>query len=220
MTNLTASSKFCGTKLSLGLFVVLTLALPVHAGREPAADAGGKPGTAVAEGREREGVRPKSKDPFAAGQWTIYGYGSGAAGKSARKVYAGHVGLGYYFLDNVSLNLETAGYFIEQSNDTGGAGLNLASRWHYWRGTEWSLYFDGGAGLMHTRDTLRDPGTHFNFTLQGGMGVTYDLTERLMPMTGLRWFHISNARIQGKDHNVGFDSPMFYIGLILPFKLR
>jgi len=36
-------------------------------------------------------------------------------------------------------------------------------------------------------------------------------------MGGLRWFHISNGRIKGKEHNVGFDSPLFYAGVMIPF---
>ncbi|MFQ5853474.1 MAG: acyloxyacyl hydrolase [Candidatus Binatia bacterium] len=166
---------------------------------------------------ERAAQGLKATDPFAAGNRTLVGYGSVSAGKSARKVYGGHLGVGYYVVDDLSLNVEGVGYVIEQANDTGGSGVNLVGRWHYWRREEWSVYADGGVGLVYTRDTLRDPGTHFNFTLQGGMGATYDLANGLIPMSGLRWFHISNARIRGKERNVGFDSPMFYLGLMMPF---
>ena len=73
-----------------------------------------------------------------------------------------------------------------------------------------------GALYIYTSDTLRDPGTHFNFTLQGGTGATYNVTDRLTAMLGVRWYHISNARIRGRDRNVGFDSPLFYLGLMMP----
>ncbi|MBI4524099.1 MAG: acyloxyacyl hydrolase [Deltaproteobacteria bacterium] len=160
---------------------------------------------------------PEENRSFAAGTRNITIYPSAAAGKSGRKIYAGHVGLGYYVIDNLSINLEGVGYGIDQDNDTGAVGLDLLPRWHYMRAADWSLYLDGGAGIIYSNNRLGESGTHFNFTLQGGLGVTYHLTGNLIPITGLRWFHISNARIQGKDRNVGFDSPMFYLGLMKPF---
>jgi len=68
---------------------------------------------------------------------------------------------------------------------TSGGGLNLLPRWHYLEWDHWSLYLDGGGGFIYTGDTLRDPGTHFNFTLQAGIGATYNLTDRLSAMMGL-----------------------------------
>jgi lipid A 3-O-deacylase len=102
----------------------------------------------------------QSHSPLAAGRWLLSGYGSAAVGTGDR-VYAGHVGLGYYFIDNISLNLEGVGYFIEHANTTGG-GLALVPRWHYLKRDHWSLYLDGGMGFIYTRDPLRDPGTRFN----------------------------------------------------------
>ena len=61
----------------------------------------------------REGLESKipaiSQGPFAAGKRVLTGYGSAGAGKASHRVYAGHVGLGYYFIDNVSLNVEGVG---------------------------------------------------------------------------------------------------------------
>jgi opacity protein-like surface antigen len=156
------------------------------------------------------------RGPFATGQWLLTAYGSAAVGKTSHQVYAGHVGLGYYLIDNLSLNLEGVGYFVDHARNSGGGGVDLLPRWHYLAQDNWSLYLDGGWGFVYTSDTLRDPGTHFNFTLQGGAGATYNVTDRLTAMLGGRWYHISNARIRGRDRNVGFDSPLFYLGLMMP----
>ena len=174
----------------------------------------------------QEGAPPASSDAqrfqvgdgsFAKGRWILLGYGAAAVGKTSRKVYAGNIGFGYHIIDNFSLNLEAGGYFIDHARDTGGGGVDMLLRWHPLHGRDWSLYLDGGPGFIYSRRTLRDPGTHFNFTVQGGPGATYKLTDRLHSMGGMRWFHVSNARIRGKNRNVGFDSPMFYLGLMLPF---
>jgi len=160
---------------------------------------------------------PQMDSLFKAGQWVFTGYGSAAVGKTSHQVYSGHVGLGYYFIDYLSLNVETLGYFVDHARNTGGGGIDLIPRCHFLVRDEWSLYLDGGWGFIYTRDTLRDPGTHFNFTVQAGPGATYRFTDRFNAMMGYRWFHISNARIRGKNRNVGFDSPMFYLGVMSVF---
>jgi hypothetical protein len=50
--------------------------------------------------------------PFTAGKWVLSGFGSAGAGKTSHRVYAGHVGLGYYFIDNLSLNVGAVGHFV------------------------------------------------------------------------------------------------------------
>jgi hypothetical protein len=46
---------------------------------------------------------------------------------------------------------------------------------------------------MYTGDTLSDPGAHFNFASQAGVGATYSLPDRFSATMGYRWFHISRA---------------------------
>ena len=199
---------------TLGIVVAATFLTSVPSWAEEAnADQPHNPG----QGGISFGFPTADKNPFTAEKWTLVSYGSAAVGKTSRKVYAGHVGLGYYMIDGVSINLEGAGYFIDQANDTGAGGVDLLPRWHYLQGDNWSLYVDGGPGIIYSNKRMGDSGTHFNFTLQAGLGMTYSLNERIMPITGFRWFHISNARIKGEERNVGFDSPMFYLGVMMPF---
>jgi hypothetical protein len=162
-------------------------------------------------------AQPQADSLFKASKWVFTGYGSGAVGKSSHQVYAGHIGVGYHLIDYLSLNLEAVGYIVDHAHKSGGGGLDLLPRWHYLVRENWSLYLDGGLGFIYTRDTLRDPGTHFNFTVQAGPGATYRFSDCFNAMVGYRWFHISNARIRGKNRNVGFDSPMFYLGVMSTF---
>lgn len=190
--------------------------------RNPASQAVGSPSNKSDRGAPEPSAERRAdgsiKTSFPAGAWSLYGYGAAAVGKTSHRVYAGKFGLGYHVVDDFSLNLEAAGYFVDHARDTGGGGVDMLFRWHPVQGQDSSLYLDGGPGFVYTRKTLRDPGTHFNFTVQGGAGFTYRITDRFHSMAGLRWFHISNARIRGKNRNVGFDSPMFYLGLMLPYQ--
>ena len=65
--------------------------------------------------------------------------------------------------------------------------------------------------------TFPAAGTHFNFRPQFGMGATLRLTPDVYLMGGAKLFHISNAGIGGPEHNPGFDSFMYYLGVMIPF---
>ena len=47
------------------------------------------------------------------------------------------------------------------------------------------------------------------------LGVALD--ERTRLLVGVRWSHISNARLWGDDDNPGSDSVMLHVGLIWEF---
>jgi hypothetical protein len=155
VTTLLAGAQVAGTQIDSSPFISLPAGESQRIGGEEVHNAG-------------IGAR---RVPFAAGQWLLMGYGSAAVGKTSHQVYAGHVGLGYHFIDNLSLNLEGVGYFVDHAHNSGGGGVDLLPRWHYLARDNCSLYLDGGWGFIYTSDTLRDPGTHFNFTVQGGAGA-------------------------------------------------
>jgi hypothetical protein len=211
-----------GRSLAAGLLTAILILLPCgksaaeeplralqNADRPPEETGGRMPG-------EPRGSGGSVETAFRGGAWHVYGYGAAAVGKTSRRLYAGNLGLGYHLVDDLSFNLEAGGYFVDHARDTGGGGLDVLFRWHPLKVDDWSLYLDGGPGFIYTRRTLRQPGTHFNFTVQGGAGAAIDIAGPFLAMGGMRWFHISNARLRGKNRNVGFDSPMFYVGLMMP----
>lgn len=127
----------------------------------------------------------------------------------------GGIGLSWFFVDNVSLDVEFTGLGIKQPGDDAGAGdVSLLFRWHFLVRERWTLYVEGGAGLLWASQDVPPDGTSFNFTPQVGLGATYDLGNDVRLMVGARWFHISNARLS--DNNPGLDSVMAYVGVSLP----
>lgn len=168
-----------------------------------------------------------SHDPFAEGRWSLQIYGSGTYSSGDDRVYGGHVGIGYHILDGVSLNADLGGNFLtmDDSNnppatggDSFGGTLDLLVRWHFLRGDGWSIFAEGGCGLMESAESFPAAGTHFNFRPQFGMGVTLKITPEVHLMGGARLLHISNAGINADSgHNPGYDSGMFYLGLMFPF---
>lgn len=94
-------------------------------------------------------------------------------------------------------------------------GFNL--RYHYINADDWSLYADAGIGVIISPDDVPDGGTSFNFTPRVGLGFTKRLNDAgLRVITGARWHHVSNARIEGDGRNPDRDGVLIYAGLGFP----
>ena len=132
------------------------------------------------------------------------------------KLALGGAGVSYFMIDNLSIDLELNGLYISQDpDDTAGVNLNLMLRYHVLARETWSLYVDGGAGLLFTGEDVPEDGTEYNFTPQAGGGVTFDVGSGNRLFAGVRWYHISNANLG--DNNPGGDHIYVYAGLSVPF---
>lgn len=124
-----------------------------------------------------------------------------------------------FFVDNVEFGLEAALWnFSQTGDDAQGLSGSMFFRWHFVNRQSYSLFFDAGIGVMVATDLVPDEGTGFNFMPRAGGGATFKLGgsgARLI--TGLRWHHISNARIHGEERNPSRDAPMLYAGIMIPW---
>ncbi|MEL7333270.1 MAG: acyloxyacyl hydrolase [Cyanobacteria bacterium J06560_2] len=124
-------------------------------------------------------------------------------------------GISHFFHNGHSVNLELNGLAFDQPGDDAvGATLTFLVRSHWIRGEKWSLYVDGGAGIIFTTDNVPAAGSSFNFTPQIGGGASFAINENQRLMTGLRWYHISNA--DTFRSNPGLDTVMGYVGINFP----
>ena len=134
------------------------------------------------------------------------------------EMYAFHLGYGYFFLDDFSVNIDVLGSYIRSGIDDNGvaAGLDLIFRRHAIKGHDnlWSLYLELGAGLQQ-QSTNFAGSRRFNFRLLGGGGATFRVAENARLLAGMRYFHISDAGIEGGGG--GFDGLQFYAGSMFPF---
>lgn len=140
-------------------------------------------------------------------------------GNDNAELYPARFGFGYFLGDNFSATIEAGPTFanVDNDDDVVGVGLDLIFRFHFWRHEPWSVYLDGGPGLIYYDNDFPPGATEFNFTLQVGAGVTYQINDQAFLMSGIRWYHNSNARINGIDRNIGFDTLVVYLGVMLPF---
>lgn len=130
--------------------------------------------------------------------------------------------LHYFLVEDVEIGLELGGwYFAQEGDDAVGVNLQAVFRWHALHDEEksWTWYFDTGIGVLASSDLVPDGGTGFNFMPRAGTGVTLRLSEddtaRLM--AGVRWHHISNARLAGESRNPSRDGVGVYASVIFPF---
>ena len=159
-------------------------------------------------------------NPFAQGTWnfSLSGAYTRPIRFSRAHTYSVTAAWGKYLWDNLSLNGELQGYYADQPDDTcvliGGVGV--LGRVHLWRHDAWSIFFDGGGGVTYADGnfpTQPYDGTHFNFTGKLGFGATYQLREHEFLTGGVRYFHLSNGQIHGKDGNPTYDSIQLWAGL-------
>jgi opacity protein-like surface antigen len=128
--------------------------------------------------------------------------------------FAGH----YYFGDEVSLGLELQGYFVDQEeHDTELGGASLVLRWHFLASENYTLFFDGGLGGSYSGFDVPEDGTHFNYTARGGGGITRKLRDDLHLLGGVRFWHLSNGNLHGRDENPSQDGVQYFIGLMFTF---
>ena len=163
----------------------------------------------------------KEKPPFgAANNWRWYLQFGGASDIQSSQdqfILLGG-GVSYFLINNLSLSLElNTMYFSQEPPAEDAFGINFAMllRWHFLVFEKWTVYADGGAGLLGTTENVPGPGTRFNFTPQAGLGFTYALKDEVRLFGGVRWYHISNANTQ--ENNPGRDSIMIYGGVSFPF---
>lgn len=126
------------------------------------------------------------------------------------------VGVSWFFVDHLSLDIELLGAGIFQPGpDAAAFNANLLFRWHFVARETWSIYADAGAGILLATEDVPRGGTPINFSPQLGVGVSFDVGNDARLMVGLRWYHISNARTS--KENPGRDSLLAMVGLSLPF---
>lgn len=150
--------------------------------------------------------------------WTI---GGGAAVGRNTHIDGNVYGAWSHFVaDDVEFAAELgAWYYDQEGDDAAGINPNVVFRWHFVHEHDYTIYADIGIGVLVATDNVPYDGTSFDFTPRAGVGATFALNdagdERLV--VGLRWAHVSNARIHGDDNNPGIDTIMLYSGFQFPF---
>jgi len=127
---------------------------------------------------------------------------------------------GGYFMNNNSINLEVQGSFVDQPGNEDDAVLGAVGvlcRWHFLVRDPWSLFIDGGAMVSYADNTVPITpyfGTHFNFIGKVGIGGSWEIQDHTFLLGGVRYFHLSNGQVHGRDQNPSYDGAQFWAGVM------
>jgi len=156
---------------------------------------------------------------FAKTLWTVDAFGSFADRFTGTPfdIPMGTVGFDTYIYDNIGVGAELSGMYAPQPHPATGADLAFNIRGHFLSGDGWTLYGETSLGLVDFSAPSPPGGSHFNFSVGAGGGFTLRLTQKIDLMLGTRFFHISNAGLDGVHHNPSFNGAQGYVGLM--FKL-
>lgn len=124
-----------------------------------------------------------------------------------------------FLVQDIEIRLEGGLWYFDQEGDTAfGFNPSFTFRWHLIKSDPWTIFADAGIGVLLASDDVPSGGTSFNFMPRAGGGVTYrlnDVGHRLE--LGVRWHHVSNARVTGDSNNPDRDGVMVYAGFSIPF---
>lgn len=120
--------------------------------------------------------------------------------------------------DDVEVLAELGTWYFDQDGDqAAGLSMTVGARWHALNRPTWSLFVDAGIGVLAATDNVPEDGTSFDFLPRLGGGATFEIGNTgTRAIIGLRWHHISNARIFGDVSNPSRNAPMVYFGVSFP----
>ncbi len=80
-----------------------------------------------------------------------------------------------------------------------------------------SFFLDVGESVFEADNPVPEEGTTFNFVFQFGGGFTFQLADHAHLMTGVRYFHLSNADREGDARNPAMNGIQGFVGVMFTF---
>ncbi|MCC6660059.1 MAG: acyloxyacyl hydrolase [Phycisphaerales bacterium] len=150
-------------------------------------------------------------------QWLTFGAAVGRGFRESTDTNI-HAAWSRFVADDIEFAAELDLWNFDQDGPNAyGISPAMVFRWHVITEGKWTFYTDAGIGLLIASDSVPDGGSNIDFMPRAGGGVTYGITGDTRLQFGLRWHHVSNARITGDESNPARDGPLIYFGIIHRF---
>ena len=130
------------------------------------------------------------------------------------QLIGGAISLSRQMTPSWTVGIETSLFHVNQEpiGDVFLPALSLMLRWSAFRVGETSVFLEGGGGLSYASNEVPNRGTRLNLVSQTGVGLERPLSSRIGLVGGLRWLHVSNNSLNGRDHNPDIQALGIYIG--------
>jgi hypothetical protein len=129
----------------------------------------------------------------------------------------GTVALGYSLSDRIQLNTELALLRVRQdtSHDVLVPIISPIVRWRSHTHGPVSVFWEIGPGISYATNEVPVGGTRFNYVFQVGSGMSYTFSSGVNLVGGLRWLHLSNNSLNGRDKNPDIQAVGIYVGWVV-----
>jgi len=144
----------------------------------------------------------------------------GTSNEHVSSIWTYGAGVGYYVADNVALEVEGLGVYINQTRplwitsyaldnvDRAGHGFasNFNVRWHLLSSAQATLFVTGGLGGLWADTKVPYNGYESSLTENCGLGATFALSEHMNISGSFKYMHIghfSDEGVNGFGGNLG-----------------
>jgi hypothetical protein len=163
-------------------------------------------------------------DPFAAHRWhfetdlhaAVEAWNYNA---SHEELYGLAEGITYGMKDGLLLVAAQRFYYVSQrANDTWVLGLTFGVRGRVYHRGRADVYLEGDVGISDSAIAAPPRGTRFNYLALGSSGVAVRLRPGLRAFAAVRWVHVSNNSLKGRDRNPDIEAVGPSLGLAWRFR--
>ena len=127
-------------------------------------------------------------------------------------------GFTYGIREGLALKISTPLYYVWQRGTDGYLfGLTWGVRGRLAKKPRWSAFWEFEVGVSEADTYVPPRGTRFNYLAIGGGGVTVRIRPGIHAVAGLRWVHVSNNSLAGRDRNPDIEAVGPTIGLLYGF---
>lgn len=130
--------------------------------------------------------------------------------------FNGFAQISTFIAPKFELGFELGGWYFDQpGKNAEGVSGSLAMKYHFWHSEKRDITAFGelGIGVLVASRQVPAGGTNVDFMPRAGAGLTWEVAQGVRLVGGMRWHHISNARIKGDSRNPSRDGLMGYVGV-------
>lgn len=133
-------------------------------------------------------------------------------------MYGPRAGLMYGLRDGLTFIAGWPLYYISQRGVDGYLlGATVGIRGRVYRRGRWSAFLEFEVGISDADTSVPPRGTRFNYLALGGTGTTVRLRSGVHVLTGVKWIHVSNNGLAGRDRNPDIEAVGPHLALLIGF---
>jgi hypothetical protein len=134
------------------------------------------------------------------------------------EMYGLVTGITYGVRDGVVLTASGPLYYVSQRGvDAFLLGATFGVRGRVWRRGPSAAFLEFQVGISQADTPTPPRGTRFNYLALGGAGVAIRIQRHAHLLAGLKWVHVSNASLAGRDRNPDIEAVGPRIGILVGF---